>query len=541
MSQRPKNNKEIKDREEIDLHDVDLNSPSSPKLSPSESSPKVSENISEWLESVGCNLDEYMENIKVLENKGSSSDSVILFGDLIMNKKKTPVAFKIVFNAIDSWFDNSLVVEQQIYTNVTENMINNFHTPHLTSCIGVVKLCDTHELKSTLSDDQQKSFGKAMQSVDDAKYDISKASMLILGKSSGKTLMEYIMGDDLTVDDRFNILFQIEYTLKCFEKVGLTHNDLHMKNIFIDELEEPQERIYYISEDEWVKIKVRYDTKIYDFDRGAIYHPSVDRNFTLDAIYCKPYDQCNKFLPKRDLSSVLMSVFAFHGDNTVRHYIMSCVSDEFLVKSMSRKWKHLNAFEKYGDFFAGPEITDEQLKSISVCIEKLLKCPEFIHTKGKGKSSGVIYTLPYPIKITTWNPTSNNSHKSINQPFDSNSASNYVTDEYISSISINIFIKKDNIYEKEFGIEYITNSRKTLFKEFIRRKNVSKELHLLYMFACYVLSIPFVYKFDSNALLMFLYRDTLLNYDKYTEKIVSYVDDIWNTFNSTLPITMIKI
>lgn len=116
---------------------------------------KISD-IEDWLDKNGCSLNEYMQNIEVFD-KISASDSIILFGDLSIKHKKTSVAFKIIFQSL-SKFDNSLKVEQQIYTNITENLINNFHTPHLTSCIGLVKLCDTNSIIKTLSHSQQKNF-----------------------------------------------------------------------------------------------------------------------------------------------------------------------------------------------------------------------------------------------------------------------------------------------------------------------------------------------------------------------------------------------
>jgi len=507
-------------------------------------SPKSPQTITEWLASVGCDLDEYMENIRVLADKGSSSDSVILFGDLNMNGKKQPVVFKIVFES-QSTFINSLKVEQQIYTNVTEGMLNNFHTPHLTSCIGVINMCSTKDITDKLLKDQLKNFTTALNKIDGGLYDKKKAHILILGQSSGKTLYDYINPSNVlykTIDtnDRFNILFQLLYTLRCFEKVGLRHNDLHAKNIFVDKLTTPEERIYYISDDVWVKILVKYDTKIFDFDRAAIYHPSVDRNFVLDlGDYCQDYDQCNKYDSRTDLASIVSGFINIETNIKVRTFLKTCMSGLFFQSLYNRPYPHLNAIKNdRGEIIHGPDITDDKLQSIAVCIDKLVNCPDFVKTKGSGRSVGKIYILPPPIKTVMWNPTTSISHQSLSTKLDPNPVSDYLGDVYIDSLKLDGIIKSPNIYEKEFGKEYLRDSTKTLFKEFIKRKNVIKTNHLICKAACYIICIPFTYKLSSTDIKKFLKSSTRLVNREPIQKIIS---DIWNVFNGTLPIEMIKV
>ena len=505
-----------------------------------------SENISEWLEKVGCNLDEYLENIKVLANKGSASDSVILFGEIDIKRKKTPVAFKIVFKSkIEQ--SNSLIVEQQIYINVVENLINNLHTPHLTSFIGLVKSCDTDSLLEKLNPVEIRNFKAAMRTIYEEDYDLNNASLLILGKSGGKTFRAYLLEKTLSTSDKFSLLFQIFYTLRCFEKIGLSHNDLHMDNIFVDKLEVPQERIYYISDNKWVKILVQYDVKIYDFDRGSIYHPSVERNFTLDQYFCSEYDQCNKYESRRDLASIFSYFLNASDEKGVRPFFKSSslISPEFFQRVYNRKFLQLNAFPKgedEDDLKSGPPITDDQLKSIAVCIDVLLSVPEFIHTSGTGGSEGIVYTLPPAIKSTMWSPTSSISHKSKGCTMSTYPVSTFLTDAYINTINSKMepYYFKNNIYETEFGKEYLHTSKIILFREFIKRKNVMSNYHIHYLLACYIICIPFIYKFDSNNLIKFINNGKLLS-GQQGSILSPYISDIWNVFNGTLPIEMLKV
>lgn len=379
-----------------------------------------------------------------------------------------------------------------------------------------------------------------MEKINKSRYNTENTSILIISKSSGKTLLDYIgIYTVITLNDKFNILFQILYTLKCFEKIGLSHNDLHFGNIFIDELETPEERIYYISNDECVKIKIKYDVKIFDFDRGSIYHPAVERNFTLDnGDFCSTFGKCNKFQQNKDLSSFIYRLQLYENDVDIRNYLTTITTKQFR-KSVSKK-----------DYLSGPEIT-KGLKSISECIKSLIdeiKFNKIIGTeKSIGKNTGKIFTLPLPLKLTNWNPTSNRTHKSWNIPFSKKSVSNFLTDKYMCSVPMTII--SNNIYENEFGKRVLNNHVKTLFSEYIKRKNIDQTYHSLFMTMFYVLCLPFVYKFDSSELKYFLYANIICmnddenkdELDKKLELYVKTIDDIWNVFNGTLPINVLKM
>lgn len=518
---------------------------------------KVNNEISEWLENVGCNFDEYLDNIKVVENKGSVSDSVIMFGEINKINKglKKSVAFKINFGTFDK-FDNSLIVEQQIYINIIENLINNLHTPHLTPFIGFVKSCNTDKLLEKLNPDERVKFQNAMKIIKKDNYIMNNVSLLILGKSEGKTLFDYMNSNILSISEKFSIIFQILYTLRCCEKIGLSHNDLHSNNIFIDKII-PQERIYYISDDKWVKIVIEYDVKIYDFDRGSVYHPAVDRNFNLDT-FCITSDQCNKYNSRRDLSSIV-AYFIKLTEPVIHNFFKQVTSQLFIETLIRRKYVQHNAFLTREGLKSGPSITDDQLKSIGVCIDKILNIPEFIHESGSGRTNGIIFTLPPSIKSVLWNPISSISHKSSTHLYvwssdgssrkrkivkiSSDSISKFLIDEYITSLNkkMNDYILQDiyHLYENEFGKDYLYSTKDTLFKEFIKLKKVDETFHVLYLISCYILCIPFIYKLNQNDIISFINRYILI--EKEGGFLNQYINDIWNVFNSILPIQMLKV
>lgn len=498
----------------------------------------------EFLEEMGCEVEDYINDIDVLQNKGSSSDSIILFGETnVPNISKRKVAFKIVFKPL-SEFDNSLVIEQQIYTNVVNSMLNNFHSPHLTRCVGVVKMCDIKGIESSLPAVQLSKFKIAKNSIEYQRFHMNEASILILEKSSGKTLHDYITGGKLDTNSLFNILFQVFYTLRCFEKVGLSHNDLHAKNIFIDELETPEKRVYYISDDVWVEILVKYDIKIFDFDRSSIYHPSVDRNFGIDDFYCGNFDQCNGYRSRNDLSAIFSYFIISVKDVPVRTFLKSLIDEKFFLHLYERPFLQLNTVNVNGKIKPGDPITDKEIRSIAVCLDKLIKCPEFINNNGRGNSSGIIFTLPNAIKETKWNPTSNKTHKSAQYQLDNHPVSNYLSDEFVTKLYNEIYryIKSGNIYEKEFGRDYFDKATKDLFKAFITRKNVLNTIHFAYIIACYICCIPFTYKFDEREYISFLNMEIIGSKSALDpNSIVKLISDIWNVFNGVLPVEMIRV
>lgn len=501
-----------------------------------------SSELKEWIENVNCKIGEHLQNFTVLKNKNSYSASIIMFGDVTHKGKNIPITIKLVFDAKDK-LNNSLKIEQQIYENVTEKLILNYNTPHLMKCLGVVKSCGVEDIMNSFKNKEELTiFKDCRKTINKKVYDVNDVSMLILEKCQGKTLHYYSQHENLNEAEVLNILFQLLYTLKCFEQIKLTHNDMHMNNIFINKLKEPEERIYYITKDRWVKINVTYDVKIFDYDRGSIYHPSVDRNFMLDIKFCETYNECSSYDPKRDLQSVISTVYQYFRNS--RRFIKNCTSIGFLSKTYDREYMHLNAYDNndgYG-IRAGSPIKDEDLFSISICIEKLLEYEEFVCEKGTGKNNGIIYNLPPINEIQYWNPTSTISHKSLDCPM-SKKSTNIVDDDCIENLQQNLkkFINIDNLYSREFGKQSMLENTIILFKKFISIKNVSEDFHILYYLCCYLLCFPFFYKFNNEDILNFADQKRFLKNKDISTHIPKFIDDIWNVFNGTLPITIIKI
>jgi len=85
-----------------------------------------------------------------------------------------------------------------------------------------------------------------------------------------KSLLSY--SNDNNLQEFYIILFQIIYTLKCFDLIGIKHNDLHFGNIFL-EINEHHEKNkfskYIIDGKTYEILNSNYTVKIYDFDLGS--------------------------------------------------------------------------------------------------------------------------------------------------------------------------------------------------------------------------------------------------------------------------------
>jgi hypothetical protein len=83
--------------------------------------------------------------------------------------------------------------------------------------------------------------------------------------------------NSLTLPQRTQIMFQLMYTLYVFEKLKISHGDLHTGNIFLVDVE-PTELCYIVE-----GVQYRFTTtkllKIYDFDQGNI---SADTDITIN-------------------------------------------------------------------------------------------------------------------------------------------------------------------------------------------------------------------------------------------------------------------
>ena len=74
-----------------------------------------------------------------------------------------------------------------------------------------------------------------------------------------------------TRDDIVCMLYQIMHVLTWFERIQMSHHDLHTGNIRVEYHAEPIDLYYQHKQGECVHMSTKYVIKMYDFDRSTIY------------------------------------------------------------------------------------------------------------------------------------------------------------------------------------------------------------------------------------------------------------------------------
>jgi len=256
-----------------------------------------------------CRFDKIIaRDLRILTSneKSSASSTVILLGSYEVpiymtefhgNKR---VAIKMSFEATQPGSDNSLEIERQVYRSVTNPLILNGNTPHI-----MLYVTELHCPKFRSSLGSMELAGKhrdalitIMKDIDDeGDYNTNDMHMLVLEQGSGGPLGKLLDEKKLPQENIPKIVFQVMWTLLCFEQVGLQQNDLHLGNVWIDILPSEKTLTYAAGTLTW-SIRTKYIAKIYDFDRATKsatkYHPLKLTNRYLQ-YFCKTIGQCNGF------------------------------------------------------------------------------------------------------------------------------------------------------------------------------------------------------------------------------------------------------
>lgn len=117
-----------------------------------------------------------------------------------------------------------------------------------------------------------------------------------------------------------SVMFQLLFTLEVFNRMGLRHNDLHMRNIMVQDLLKDSRNPtdlhfeYAVTDSDGNELK-RFRIPatnlalIYDFDRASVASPAfpANRSNTLST-WCKTYGECNRENPFFDTYKVMAAL-----------------------------------------------------------------------------------------------------------------------------------------------------------------------------------------------------------------------------------------
>lgn len=289
-----------------------------------------------------------VSSIKVLtsDEKASVSETIILLGKFKIPivfstfQGNTQIAVKISFESLTD--DNSLEIERQSYRDVTNPLLMNGNTPHVMLYVGALKCSNFNKID--IGESNSKKFIKEMNKISASnQYDMSQMWMLVLEQGTGKPLVSFAK-QSLGIDDFwYPILFQIIYTLYCFQLVGFSQNDLHPGNLWVDELDEPQLFVYQATRNYMWAIETKYVVKFFDFDRAAKsatkYNGVEWTNKKLNMGLCASSGQCNGYQQFFDAFNILYNLYNSKNikmnDKSrafIQQWILNFVEKEYMEK-----------------------------------------------------------------------------------------------------------------------------------------------------------------------------------------------------------------
>lgn len=277
-------------------------------------------------------IDEFIENITKNTDERYIIKPIILklIHDIISKLNKQ--AFAKINAVSDSMDNNDYLInnEYKIY-QITNKLLYFGYTPNISS-LFIGADCDVNQATTynnykirnnrSLKDYFNSEIGlnpniRNLLSIPTLKsYKIFLLELL----NNNVLLYDYIAKNINSLDDNQNfynimaILIQIAYTLECFYRIGLIHNDLHMENIFIETLKEPFDFFYIISSDDIneinkgqeikkiIRIRTNYFVRIFDFDRSYTFPKSNNIPMKIEIIKRSTSPVGNDFSTKPELA-----------------------------------------------------------------------------------------------------------------------------------------------------------------------------------------------------------------------------------------------
>lgn len=298
----------------------------------------------------------------------TQSNSQIIFADVLLkilgNQHETPAVIKMFLDPKYSKYDDSSSVEARIYMDVVSKLLEYNNTPNIIAplahvkCTGIIQkliaASEDDKTVKTLEGSLDRLIDKAINqaySNQDTSYvteleelhktgGIDTMQLLVLEQAvNAANLFEWLKDRKkfrISENDLVSVIFQVLYTLECFNRVKLRHNDLQQTNIFVQETSKKSVNMYleYIVEGISYYIPSKLLALIYDFDRAST---NTIKNEYVHKNYCKNFGQCNTDNPKFD-------TFKFLGG--LKIYIVfrqefSVLIEDFLFRVVSKELYNL--------------------------------------------------------------------------------------------------------------------------------------------------------------------------------------------------------
>ena len=295
-----------------------------------------------------CNMVNLMKKVNTLPNTSASESIQCLvdfkdgkFNPMNYNVKK---AFIKLFDKNSKDYENGgLEYEQTVYDLVSLLVYSN-SSPMFVRYLGKLdNNCNFEPLLEKCKKDIQKKIKRSRRTefIQDMKLTESKLQNMENKIGLMGIVTEAVNGRDFysTVESASIRLSQTDLKLLCLqtligiyqmEILSLTHQDMHLGNIMVEEYKEPRTNIYVIENKKPIKITSRFQVKLFDWDRG--YSNMIGTNKLLYGNLCKEANQCNEFVKGKDTLQFLCHIH----DYMSQHFKMIYEKNDTRKKCMER-------------------------------------------------------------------------------------------------------------------------------------------------------------------------------------------------------------
>ena len=221
----------------------------------------------------------YFEDLEYFE-KDSASQTIIIRGKIIpavlsnsvksKNSTMTNKTYYMKLFRTDEYNEN-LIKELNTYEFLF-NLINYNITPHILCRIYTGKVTNIFDLFENVNG-SEKIIKLIKQNKLESDAFKNNEAYMIMTEPGSMTLYEFLpklikLPNYIDILDQITV--QILYTLYIFNILQFEHGDLHLRNVFIEELDEPivlNYKVYGM----YYTITTKYMIKIYDFDYSSFY------------------------------------------------------------------------------------------------------------------------------------------------------------------------------------------------------------------------------------------------------------------------------
>jgi serine/threonine protein kinase len=292
-----------------------------------------------------CDLTSIFKDIKILSKGGASSTIQLIakisdaqktydiFNRYVEETGKDGVFIKIGF---DEKNDNSIDMEKTIYKYLLTLLLNN-RTPNIMRFVAGFRcnnffdfVMEEHK-KDTKNKYYDELKNKLLKLSLDSDADLHKAIISVIELGEGMDFDELLEKNTVSYVDFLKIMFQILYTLRQLYLNKVKHNDIHIKNVWINILGRPKRLIYFIDDDRYAIIETRYVVKLYDFDLSTFTIGPLSNTKLIE--FCPEFGVCSNDNERFDILVVMYTLYSFHGSDYKYRYI-----NDFVRKIIDGKY-----------------------------------------------------------------------------------------------------------------------------------------------------------------------------------------------------------